>query len=201
MSALIHCLALLLLLTKSLEAITGLCLLQTYQSTCPTMAIPLAIQCPNLLLVCKQTFSELQKILGEQIAIPQSIFNLHRPTFDRNSKHACSRECCNYPVQTDSSSCGVMAFMFVATVSFGPNEVWPYVRLPQIQCHPLKSLLCIYHQPSAYAHYLRTVLAVWLVRGKIDIQNVVSSLAFDNKKTLPKPLQENRNSRLFSLSR
>ena len=155
---------------------------------------------PSLLLESKQTFSELQKILGEQIAIPQSIFNLHRPTFDRNGKHACSRECCNYPVQTDSASCGVIAFMFVATVSFGPNEVWPYVRLPQTQCHPLKSLLRIYHQPSAYAHYLRTVLAVWLVRGKIDIQNVVSSSAFDNKKTLPKPSQENKNSRSLSLS-
>ena len=61
----------------------------------------------------------------------------HQSTFDKNGKHACSRECCNYPVQTDSSSCGVIAFMFVATVSFGPHEVWPYVRLPQIQCHPL----------------------------------------------------------------
>ena len=95
-------------------------------------------------------------------------------------------------MQTCSSSCGVIAVIFVAVVSFCPKEVWQYVLLPQLQCHPVTSLLRIYHHPSTYAQYLRVVLATWLLTETIEIQNVVDKSTFHPKKSLLFSVQENR---------
>ena len=146
----------------------------------------------NLVVETQQVFTELNKLLNEHITTAYPILALHKTVFDAEGKHVCSRECCNFPVQTCSFSCGVIVIAFVAVASFCPKEIWQYVQLPQIQCHPVKSLLRIYHHPSTYAQYLRNVLATWLLTKKINVQNVVDISIFDVNKRLLIPLPESK---------
>ena len=59
----------------------------------------------------QQTFVELSNILGEQIVVPYPMTLIHRAKFDINGKHACTHQCCNFPVQNCSSSCGIIAII------------------------------------------------------------------------------------------
>ena len=149
---------------------------------------PLAI----LVVETQLVFTELNKLLSEHITTAYPILALHKTVFDAEGKHVCLRECCNFPVQTRLSSCGVIVIAFVAVASFCPKEIWQYVQLPQIQCHSVKSLLRIYHHPSIYAQYLRNVLATWLLTKKINIQNIVDISIFDVNKRLLKPLPRSK---------
>ena len=134
----------------------------------------------NLIVETQQVFTELRILLGEQIATSYTVIALyiHKTAFDTKGKHACSRECHNYPVQTCSPSCGVIPVILVAVASFCPKEVWQYMLLPQLQCHPVTSLLRIYHQPSTYAQYLRVVLTTRLLTETIKFKMLLISQHF-----------------------
>ena len=143
---------------------------------------PLGYPVPsNLLVELIQTLGYLSTALGERVDI-HDLIPMHRPTFDKDGKHACSRHSKNFPIQTYSSLCGLIAFVFVAVAAFSPENLWAYICSPQLSFYCDKAKLKLYLQPSHYAHYLRNTLAVWLLSAQIKISNILdkSILADEN---------------------
>ena len=99
---------------------------------------------------------------------------MHKAKFDINGKHTCSRHCCNSPVQTCSSACVVIAMCFVAVASYCPRRVWKHLcSLQSAAADIAQPHLVLFYHASRYAPFLRTTLATWILRQKIDIHNIV----------------------------
>ncbi|XP_062520458.1 uncharacterized protein LOC134195452 [Corticium candelabrum] len=146
---------------------------------------PLGYPIPtNLLVETKEAFAHLGSALDQRIGIFQHVAAMHRPLFDANGKHICSRQCLNFPVQTCSSLCGVIAFIFAAVAAFCPSDIWQYICSPQLCFHKARPKLSLYSHLSAYAHYLRNVLVVWLLSDKMNIQNIVDKSVFEGSNSL-----------------
>ena len=122
---------------------------------------------PNFVVETPPTFIQLKRALKHEIQISYPLLSMHRPMFDANSRHVCSKLCLNFPVQTCSSLCGAIAIVFIAVVANCPQEVWQYVCLPHLQVNRLQPKLVLYQQPSEYAPYIRKVLVGWIVTQKL----------------------------------
>jgi hypothetical protein len=135
--------------------------------------------------------------------VPCLMTPMHRIKFDINGKHVCNQQCCNFPVQTCSSSCGIIAIMFTAIVAFCPKEIWYYACSPQNKLYSFQPMLRAYHQPSTHSQYLRNVLASWLLNNRIDILNVVDKSIYHVTESLTLPLsivQQGRSQRTCQIS-
>ena len=65
-----------------------------------------------------------------------------------------------------------------------PSDIWQYICSPQLCFHKARPKLSLYSHPSAYAHYLRNVLGVWLLSDKMNIQNIVDKSVFEGSNSL-----------------
>ena len=85
----------------------------------------------------------------------ERLFKMHVPTATGHGHH-CTADCKNYPLQTCSNVCGVVAV--VCAVLFALDK-------------PLFNLLCgplFLHKPTLYERYLRRVLMFRFISGTIN---------------------------------
>ncbi|KAJ8019506.1 Zinc finger transcription factor family protein 17 [Holothuria leucospilota] len=88
----------------------------------------------------------------------------HIPT-PSGQNHICQSGCTNYPLQTCSNVCGVVALVCAAIATFD-------LSLFDFLCKPQSTEDFYLRNPTAYNKYLRCVLISWFMTGKIDIHNV-----------------------------
>ncbi|KAJ8019505.1 hypothetical protein HOLleu_41131 [Holothuria leucospilota] len=88
----------------------------------------------------------------------------HIPT-PSGQNHICQSGCTNYPLQTCSNVCGVVALVCAAIATFD-------LSLFDFLCKPQSTEDFYLRNPTAYDKYLRCVLISWFMTGKIDIHNV-----------------------------
>ncbi|CAG5123457.1 unnamed protein product [Candidula unifasciata] len=128
-------------------------------------------------------------ILGLPHAGRLSVRMAHKPN---SEQHTCTPECTNYPLQTCSDVCGVVAMVCIATAAFDKN-------LFELLMTPVSKDLNLYlTDPTLYSSYLRHVLIYWLISGNIDISRISLKPGFsphcpESKPALKRKL-ENGNS-------
>lgn len=123
-------------------------------------------------------------ILGLTQAGQLSVRMAHKANTEQ---HVCTPECTNYPLQTCSDVCGVIAMVCIATAAFDKD-------LFELLLTPVNRDLNLYlTDPTLYSSYLRHVLIYWLISGNIDITRIslkpeFNPLSPENKPTLKRKL-------------
>ncbi|XP_072298532.1 uncharacterized protein [Eucyclogobius newberryi] len=123
---------------------------------CDSMAWGLPEElCPRL----QEYTSFFDKILS-----PSSIKMCHTRT-PVAEVHTCDPSCTNYPLQTWSDLCGVVAIITAAIATFDQ----PFFNF---LCGPKNKGQFYLRNPTRCSKYLRLVLISWFVSGRISINNV-----------------------------
>lgn len=97
-----------------------------------------------------------------------SFFSLAHSPLAMSSRlgHACDWRCRNYPLQTCSDICGVIAVINAALAALD-RPLFQYLIGPYE-----KEAIYLQH-PSQHSYYLRRVLMSWFAEGRIDIEYVL----------------------------
>ncbi|XP_012942582.1 uncharacterized protein LOC101858211 [Aplysia californica] len=81
-------------------------------------------------------------------------------------QHVCSQNCTNYPLQTCSDVCGVIAMVCIAVAALDR-------KLFALLMNPLDERITLYlTNPTDYSSYLRRVIICWLASSHIDIRRI-----------------------------
>ena len=122
-----------------------------------------------------QSPPDLLKMVNEFVAhIPQvgkyhphHLTLAHPPETSTWKMHYCDGRCLNYPIQTCTSVCGVIAVVIAAVAALEPD----FFRVFTSAWVKTKIYL---HKPTEYAHYLRRVLIAWFVEQRIELNYILT---------------------------
>ncbi|XP_059172535.1 uncharacterized protein LOC131953394 [Physella acuta] len=140
-------------------------------SYCDTLGWPV----PEKLEYCLSTYTSSfglshQKQLRVRMA--------HQPN---SEQHECSPYCTNYPLQTCSDVCGVIAMICIAIAALDRD-------LFELLMKPIDKKLNLYlTDPTEYSSYLRHVLIYWLASNHIDINKIKLKSGFDPHVSIGTP--------------
>ncbi|KAK3792526.1 hypothetical protein RRG08_062790 [Elysia crispata] len=76
--------------------------------------------------------------------------------------HQCTSRCHNYPLQSCSNVCGLVAVV-CAVISTLDRQLF------NILCGPNSCLKLFLHGPTGYERYIRRVIIFWFISGEVDI--------------------------------
>ena len=110
------------------------------------------------------------RFVGIYHANAMKIHMAHQPN---EEIHECTNSCTNYPLQTCSDICGVIAMVIVAVATLDN-------KLFNLLLTPVKDRINVYLLfPTDYSSYLRRVIITWLSCCHVDIKKISLKSDFD----------------------